>query len=233
MKNTIANRGKHILDLRLYNNKNVPECVGDTLQLLPTVHDQYVLCMLIRDGAIGTPFVIPEEIEWIMPMLLIADRYQSDVIKIRHSFVYVTIRHGVVKSVNDNEWHVDGFSTAITHVPEQNYIWCDRYPTEYLVNPVAVPKSFNPDIHNLQLYIQDKAHNGIIQTTVNKHVFCIDPYVIHRRPKIPAGTRRTFVRISYVPIAIRDKNNTTNRLLSTMTYSEDGVAKRDSLLRYR
>jgi hypothetical protein len=233
MSSVIKNRGKEIINLSFYNQVNKAICITDKLlKLHPPAEKQYVLRILIRDN-VDQSFMLPEELMWVLPMLMLADEYQNNVLGIKHSFVYITVRHGFVESTTDDEWHVDGFSTKVSHIPEQNYIWCNNYPTEVLINPMKIPSTFDPSKHNLQYYIQDNAHEGNIITTAAENVYCIDPYVIHRRPTVPIGAKRTFVRISYVPIAIRDKNNTPNSLLPTINYLEDGVAKRNTLLRYQ
>ena len=64
-------------------------------------------------------------------------------------------------------------------------------------------------------------------------VYCMDPYVIHRRPKKAKGKLRTLVRISFTPIEIVDCNNTRNAMLFR-DYKRDGVRDfRDNLKRYR
>lgn len=59
-----------------------------------------------------------------------------------------------------------------------------------------------------------------------------DPYIIHKRPTVPEGKVRTFVRVSHVPIEIPDVNNTQNPLMPK-NYDRDGVKEfRDSLVDY-
>jgi len=75
---------------------------------------------------------------------------------IEHSFCYLTVRSGKVTSRTDDVWHVDGYSEKITHLPEQNYIWCDKFPTEYVEKAFKIPDDFNPKIHNIHLFLQEE-----------------------------------------------------------------------------
>lgn len=87
--------------------------------------------------------------------------------------------------------------------------------------------------HNLHDYIQENIDPDKTRSTFSGHVYALDPYVIHRRPPETAGSRRCFVRLSYTPIEIADRNNTIKPLLPT-NYERDGVTEfRDTLKRYR
>ena len=57
------------------------------------------------------------------------------------------MRSGLVTSITDDEWHVDGFSMRVPQVPEQNYIWSDVYPTEQLWQRFKIPQTFDPKRH--------------------------------------------------------------------------------------
>lgn len=159
-------------------------------------------------------------------------------IGVKHPFCYLTIRKGPVTSVTDDEWHVDGFSQTVTHLPEQNYIWVDDTPTEYLNGfPIKIPNDFNPNRHNIHKFFQKEIneYNGAlpIQYIEPKTLYCMDPYIIHRRPTISNNSLdRTFVRLSFTPIEIEDVNNTPNPLIPT-NYTRDGVkVMRDKLKNY-
>lgn len=172
--------------------------------------DQYILRMPILTPD-SNGFKIPEELKWIDRALSRAINGQFGIGKF-HPFVYVTVRSGVVRSVSDDEWHVDGFSMRLPHAPEQNYIWSDSYGTEILDQQFKIPEDFDPFKHNLHQFFQDRA---TVAPTVLRtgHLYQIDPYIVHRRPSVPVGTVRTFLRISFVPIEIEDDTCTQNPLL--------------------
>lgn len=147
-----------------------------------------------------------------------------------HPFVYVTVRHGEVTSTTDDEWHVDGFSMRKEHVPEQNYIFTDVFPTEYVDQSFPVPEDFDPMQHNLHWFLQDQVKTKNIKELPSKQWCLIDPYVVHRRPKVCSGTQRTFIRVSFVPIEIESDLNTPNPLLLCRRY--EGSDIRNRLIRY-
>jgi hypothetical protein len=240
---SIANRAQKVLNLEqyLYGNYNTLEEVGKCyFDYYSTPKRQYILRMLIHSPE-KELYQIPEELKWTFPFVARCYEWQKQKIKIKHPYTYLTIRRGLVTTQTDDKWHVDGFSMRYNHLPEQSYLWANNHPTEYLNVPMSIPEDFDPLKHNLHLYIQDflKFHknNGIkhLVKQANYHtIYCFDPYVIHRRPTVPAGTYRTFLRLSFSPIPIRDDNNTPNPLLPQPNFNYDGVKDfRDKLVRYK
>lgn len=232
---TIKERATTMLNLNQYYRINQPDKVSKNEILELPDEDFYILRMLISKPFDG--FKIPDELLWVEPLVIRAYLHQTNVVGIKHPFCYLTIRKGKVKSVTDDEWHVDGFSLTYSHLPEQNYIWCDSNPTEYVSSyPIDIPKDFDPNKHNLHKFIQKelKELNTIpIKQMDAETLYCLDPYIIHRRPPITKETDRTFIRISFTPIEIGDVNNTINRLIPT-NYTRDGVKEmRDKLEEYK
>jgi hypothetical protein len=225
---SISNRSAQILNLKPYEDEPRPEKVGFEKLSCP-FPEQYILRMPIRVD--GKQFLIPKKIDWIKPFFQKALDYQRNTIQIEHSFCYVTVRHGYIKSETDDEWHVDGFSTKISHIPEQNYIWSNCYPTEYLVNSITFPDDFNPLIHNINSYLSNYVTKEKIKKCLPNVIYCIDPYILHRRPKVKKCHKRTFCRISFTPIEINDINNTPNPFISRH-YTNDGVNLRNKLIPY-
>lgn len=195
----------------------------------PPEQEQYILRMMIRSPESGG-FLIPAELEWLRETILGLARLQEAVFR-AHPYVYVTVRNGEVQSATDDEWHVDGFSMRVPHYPEQNYIWSDCYPTEYLEQKFSIPEDFDPMRHNLHNYFQDHADPEKIRTLLPKHLAIIDPYIVHRRPVVPVGTQRCFFRISFVPIEIEDDTCSPNPLMPHRFYGRTDIRK--TLTRYR
>jgi len=186
--------------------------IGRTLDLELPAGPQMILRMMVRNPW-SEGFQIPKELEWLRTAIVACNTVQLTQ-EIYNPFVYVTVRHGVINTVTDDLWHVDGFSMRVPHNPEQNYIWTNRYPTELLDQEVTLPEDFDPLRHNIHQYFQDVADESNICTLRAEHIYGIDPYVIHRRPNnIPLGTERTFFRISFVPIEIEDDTCTVNPLI--------------------
>ncbi len=196
--------------------------------MYPPDERQYVLRMPVRVD--GGAYRMPPELRWCRTILWQALAHQRT-LRRDHPFCYVTVRHGVVESVTDDEWHVDGFSTRVMHVPEQNYVWCSASPTEWAPMLVEFPADFDPLRHNVNHYLQRHVNPYAVRQLEPRLVYCMDPYVLHRRPPVAAGTPRTFVRVSCVPIEIDDHANTQNPRLPR-TYTRSGVEHRNSLETY-
>jgi len=227
---SIKDRAFKALNLRQYNELNLPLEVG-AIELTPPVERQYILRCLIKRTF--EELAIPDFLEWCRPAIEAAFKSQDE-LGIRQPFCYITVRHGLVTSTTDDVWHVDGFSMNITHLPEQNYVWASHTPTEYVAKKIDFPSDFNPSKHNIHFYIQDSiTSEDKIEVAKPKTLYCFDAYVIHKRPPIAEDVVRTFVRISFTPIEISDKNNTPNPLLPT-NYTRDGItAFRDELISYK
>lgn len=225
----IEDRARTALNLDQYSGINSPEKLG-YLDLDTPENRQYILRMLVREPFGG--FKVPDELLWLKPLIEAASNHQEQM-GIRQPYCHITVRHGEVTSEKDDEWHVDGFSMNVTHLPEQNYAWVNRYPTEYLERSFDIPGDFDPQKHNIHLLLQDLlGGDENVKTFDEETAYCFDPYVLHRRPQVPTGIERTFVRVSFCPMEIEDVNNTQNPLLPR-DYDRDGVEEfRNQLERY-
>lgn len=225
---TTANRGKRALNLDLYAKKNLPIKIGK-IDLLPPKERQYILRMLIKRPF--EAFALPSELQWVAPMITSA-RISQAKMGIEQPFCYLTVRHGIVTTETDDEWHVDGFSMQITHLPEQNYVWANVQGTEYVKQSFYIPKDFDPLVHNIHKLWPSQIRKETIKVAEDATMYCFDPYIVHRRPVVTKGTLRTFVRLSFTPIEIPDVKNTFNVLMPT-NYTRDGVGEfRNQLIEY-
>lgn len=214
----IFERAHYNLSLSNFNDNDI---VGSEISFNPTELDesqipdnQYVLRMMVCHPNYGLQ--IPEELNWLKNTILQTIEFQKRFVK--HAFIYVTVRCGLVKSVTDDQWHVDGFSMRIPHTPEQNYIYTDFSPTEILRQHIQIPVGFDPFKHNLHSWFQKNANNENAVTAESKKILVIDPYIIHRRPPQTSGVVRKMFRISHVPIEIKDDANTRNPLMPEIKY---------------
>jgi len=224
---SIVGRAKQLVSVLEFENNVEPIELSKILIECP--HDtQYVLRMCV--SADGNNLNIPPELKWLQPLVIEALMHQLNAVQVEKQFCYITVRHGKVKSVTDNEWHVDGFSTKVPHVPEQNYIWTNSIPTEYTNVSVKFPDDFDPLVHNVNFFLQEHITEEVKQCKPNV-MYCLDPYILHRRPSESTAKVRTFVRISFVPIMINDINNTQNPLLP-QEYTSDGISFRNTLKKY-
>lgn len=224
---SIVERAHRNVNVTEFASTGVPEMLGRIDLTCPEAR-QYILRMPVRVD--GGEYVIPDELAWLGEMFTSALAHQrsfgSD-----HPFCYITVRHGLVDSQTDDVWHVDGFSTKVAHAPEQNYIWCSRIGTEYTPLSVEFPDDFDPRTHNVNEFLGRFVSPSDISNCEESTMYCMDPYILHRRPLDTTGVMRTFVRISFVAIEIDDVNNTQNPNLPRQ-YSNDGVKFRNTLSNY-
>jgi len=221
----ISQRSLHNLDPKLFGHvDNSPADLGEYDIKCPK--DQHILRMMIKHPEHG--FAIPDELKWLESIIYKCNQVQSANF-VDHSFIYVTVRSGTVQSETDDLWHVDGFSMKITHLPEQNYIWVDSHPTEVLRQDIPLDPEFDPLKHNIHWYFQDRADESKVETLEAKHIYAIDPYIIHRRPKLDK-IQRSFVRISFVPVEIQDDTCMQNPLFPKIKYNTWDI--REKLIRF-
>lgn len=223
---TIKKRSSELVSLNGFRDAGIPEEFG-YLELQCPEDRQYILRMVVRVE--GKEYLFPPQFDWLRPMFDVSLSNQK-ALGVDHPFCYITVRHGIVNSEADDEWHVDGFSMRIPHVPEQNYVWCSKVGTEYAYTDVYFPTDFDPLVHNVHTFLERFVSNEI-GTCKEKTVYCLDPYLLHRRPARTNGIFRTFVRVSFVPIEIDDFNNTQNPLLPR-EYNRDGLEYRRTLKTY-
>ena len=224
----LKDRAFTALNLKQYAKFNYPDYVRH-IKLVPPSERQYILRMLIK--RMFGELLIPKELEWAKPMIDACIRHQ-DTLGITQPFIYLTIRSGIVNTTTDDAWHVDGFSKTITHLPEQNYVWCNNIATEYVVKPFLFPNDFDPLKHNIHNFFQNRIDDNDIKHIEENTIYGFDPYVVHRRPPGTIGKDRCFIRLSFTPIEIEDKNNTLNPYILT-NYTRDGIKEmRNNLIPY-
>lgn len=223
---SIKDRAFTALNLKQFSRVNNASVIG-VMRLKAPKERQYVLRMLIKRP--NTDIMLPPQLEWLRGFVNACVRRQ-EFLGIRQPFMYITVRNGIVDSETDDEWHIDGFSTRITHLPEQNYVWSNYMGTEYVQRAFDFPIDFDPLKHNVNKYIAKQIQDNEVYTMENDVVYALDPYIPHRRPPQTKGVERCFLRLSFTPIEIEDVNNTYNILLPT-DYKRDGVKEMRNLLK--
>jgi hypothetical protein len=183
-----------------------------------------VLRMMVKRP--NEDLLVPPELEWLKPTIDTLWTHQVvQGLPSMQAFVYVTVRHGLVDTTTDDEWHVDGFSMRTPHTPEQNYIWCSDYPTEFLINNWNLPGTFDPLRHNIHRFFQMYQEGAQLVGSEPNTIYLIDPYCVHRRSPGSNGKVRTFVRVSFVPIEIEDDTCARNPLVPEKFYGRQDVRK--------
>lgn len=221
---------KKLKTLGDYSILDAPKAIHIGNVKLPSF-EQSILRMLVRPKY-GNWF-IPSKLNWLKRNIYNAARFDERMTEIKHSFCYVTVRHGKLFSETDDEWHFDGSSFRTDLIPERNYIWVSDFPTEYKMGRLEFPKDFDPIKHNLFKFADAITNGSKIRATKSKRWYLLTPFCLHRRPKINGDIFRTFIRICFTDIEGRDINNTLNPLLETDAYGRDPVRTfRDRLLDY-
>lgn len=199
--------------------------------IIPDKKEVMILRMLVRPKY-GN-FIIPDELKFLEEIIYSLSEYDVKRTGIEHSWCYVTIRHGEVKSKTDDEWHFDGSSFRTDIIPERNYIWVNHSPTEYKEGNLDIPNDFDPIKHDLFSFASCQLEKNPIKTAKEKTWWLLSPFCLHKRPFIDNSKSRTFYRICFTDIEGRDINNTQNPLLYTEFYNRNPVKTfRDNLQNY-
>jgi hypothetical protein len=215
------------LSLDGYKHVSSPIYISKVQYVVP-FDRQYILRMLVRTPE-SDGFCVPTELDWLKPTILNLDAIQKQN-GLKNQFVYVTVRHGLVTSQTDDIWHVDGFSLRRHHLPEQNYIWTNREPTEYADQAFPIPSAFDPSKHHIHWYFDEQVEAENIRRCEEQTICLFDPYFVHRRPKNTIGMMRTFWRVSFIEIEIEDGQCQQNPLLPVKQYRGGDI--RNSLCRF-
>ena len=179
-------------------------------------------------------YIIPDQLQWLKPAIFDMSDADEKITGIKHSWCYVTVRHGPVQSVTDDAWHFDGASFRTGLIPERNYIWCSDHPCQYKTGKLNIPGDFDPLKHNLFTFAAKQLENEPIQYAQPKAWYMINPFCLHRRDPASNGQSRTFIRISFPDIEGRDINNTQNPLMPTPAWGRDPVKEfRNNLANYQ
>jgi hypothetical protein len=139
------------------------------------------------------PIHLPERGTRVPPHLMCFEPLIAVALRERRpdQYVYLTAKHLYVTPGNVGNrpgWHTDGFGTD-----DINYIWCDRVPTEFCVQPFEL--SDDCDESMAQMEAQARYEN--IRTYGENMLLRLDSAVVHRPPVLvePNGYR-TFVKVS-------------------------------------
>jgi len=119
-------------------------------------------------------------------------------------------------------FHGDGIQgTKITPKVEieHSYIFVTEPPTEFCLQPFFL-KHLDEAKHNFFLEFDRQAREGNVYGSLPNHLYLIDPYMVHRTPKIKHEIQRLFVRITYAPIELQHPKNTNNPLFPDQEYRE-------------
>lgn len=153
---------------------------------------------------------LPSDVEFARPLIEKAIEHEHAEHGDWWTHVYLTVRMGYAtpgNPLNRPGWHADGFGTT-----DVNYVWVDRYPTEFAVTTF---EDISDDEHLSLDQFDDQIGASDIVTHTPGLLMRLDPYVIHRAPEIPApGGERRFLKVSFATDRYNLKGNARNRMLT-------------------
>ncbi len=150
----MQNRFFRPVNLQQFSEVNEPFPVGPVN--VAKVPKQLILRVLVK-SPYSKGLRLTSDVQWLEGAIHQAIEFQSKKIGVVHPYIYVTVRSGIVQCTRDGEWHVDGFSTKYTHLPEANYVVVfGDTPTEYAAQSFNFPSDFNPLVHNVHRFFQKR-----------------------------------------------------------------------------
>ena len=141
------------------------------------------------------------------------------------TFSHITIDMSMVKAGTFHRYpgfHGDGIQgTKLTPKVrvEHSYILTSAPPTEFCLQPFFL-KHLDESKHNYFLEFDRQAKEANVYGSLPDHLYLIDPYMVHRTPKITMDTLRLFVRITYAFTELQHPKNTINPLFTGQKYNK-------------
>jgi hypothetical protein len=182
----------------------------------------------------NSEYRIPRQLEVLFPLIQRVAEYEK-FINAKHDDCFCHITYDK-SSVNAGEYHrfpcfhpdgLQGFGRdesfnntkpiEKTNV-EHSYIIVSEPPTEFCLQPFFV-KHLDESKHNFFLEFDRQAKEANIYGSLPNHLYLIDPYMIHRSPKIRSACERVFVRITYTFTELTHPKNTINPLFDGQQYN--------------
>lgn len=160
---------------------------------------QYLPIGMASKEKLGCAVRIPKNLHWTWPIV------EQLVETFGDNYVYLTVKHLYVTPSNMGNrpgWHSDGFGTD-----DINYIWCDKYPTEFCIQDFNITEDCETSLKEME----EQARVLNLKTYGENTLLRLDKYNIHRTPTLGEGYR-TFVKISISKNRYNLKGNAHNYL---------------------
>lgn len=173
-----------------------------------------------------TAYRIPEEINKLMPLITRVAEYEA-FINPQHDecFCHITYDNSFVTGGEYHRFpgfHGDGVQgTKITPkvAVEHSYILATDPPSEFCLQPFFL-KHLDEAKHNFFLELDKQARQSNVYGSIPNHLYLIDPYMVHRTPKIAVSTHRKFIRITYAFTELQHPKNTVNPMFDGQQYDK-------------
>lgn len=180
-----------------------PDVLAEEI-LVDLVKDKVEMCFYqylpIKMAGALENFHIPPQLEWIKRFIpyLTFDPHTD--------YVYVTVKHLFVTPGNMGNrpgWHTDGFGSD-----DVNYIWTDRFPTQFALQRFNLSDDHVKSLKELEEQVLPE---NIFPATANAFIR-IDKYNVHRPPTMGTGFR-TFLKFSVSKNRYNLQGNSHNYLI--------------------
>jgi len=180
-----------------------PEVLAEEI-LVDLVKDKVEMCFYqylpIKMAGALENFHIPPQLEWIKRFIpyLTFDPHTD--------FIYVSVKHLFVTPDNMGNrpgWHTDGFGSD-----DVNYIWADRFPTQFALQKFKLSDDHVKSLQELEEQVKPE---NIFPYGANAFIR-IDKYNVHRPPVMGTGFR-TFLKFSVSKNRYNLQGNSHNYLI--------------------
>lgn len=172
----------------------------------------------------GSNYRLPIELAELGPLLERVAEYESFINKNHdYCFCHMTYDLSTIKAGEHHRFpgfHGDGIQgTKLTPKVnvEHSYILTSSPPTEFCLQPFFL-KHLDEAKHNYFLEFDKQAKKTNLYGTIPNHLYLIDPYMVHRTPKIKRDVTRLFLRITYAFTELQHPKNTNNPLFEGQEY---------------
>lgn len=133
-------------------------------------------------------------------------------------FAHITVDYKQVKAGETQRvegWHVDGFQGAkfpIKHEIEHSYLWASVEGTEYCVQPFFISHIDDSKYLIFKEFEKQAREENVIKA-LDENIYIIDPYMIHRSPRVHENMSRLIIRLTFEYQKLLDPNDTHNTAL--------------------
>lgn len=150
----------------------------------------------------GGDFSVPRNLCWTTE-LINEIMFGQDTGTELDDYIYLTVKHLYVgkDSIGRLGWHSDGFMSE-----DVNYIWCDRYPTEFCVQDFTLTPHHEISMQEME----QQARPENIRVYGENQLIRLDQRHIHRVAAIDEVSLRTFVKVSISKNKYNLKGNAHN-----------------------
>lgn len=185
----------------------------------------------------NTDYRIPKELALVEALIKRVAEYEA-FINPNHKDYFCHITYDFSSVGKDHYHRFPGFhgdgiqGTKLTPKvnAEHSYILTTNPPTEFCLQPFFLTH-LDEAKHNFFLEFDKQAREDNVYKTLPNHLYLIDPYMVHRTPKINEDVNRLFLRITFAATELQHPKNTVNPLFMGQQY-EKRIDIRSNLTRH-